>query len=264
MIDSFGQNSSFKSQTKSVVNILIIINICVFILINIFRNVPWMMYLGLVPNLVLSKFMIWQFVSYLFIHAGLWHLVLNMLMLWMFGSVIENAWGSKKFLRYYFFTGIGAGLCSVIFAYNSAYPVVGASGAIFGMLVAFAIMFPESVILLFFIFPMKMRYAAMVLAGINLFGALSNPGSGVAYIAHLGGGIFGYIYFKNEVIKRVLSGFSIRNLQQVQKKKQEVKKQKEVIDINKRVDEILDKISSQGMDSLTVKERKILEQKSKL
>ena len=263
MINNF--QSSFSSHKhKTVVNGLIIINIAVFIIINLLRNIPWMMYLGLVPSLVLSRLMVWQLVSYLFIHAGIWHLVFNMLMLWMFGTVLEQTWGSKKFLGYYFFTGIGAGICSIVFAHNATYPIVGASGAIFGLLVAFAMMFPESVILLFFIFPMKMRYAAMVLAGINLLGALSNPGSGVAYIAHLGGGLFGYFYFKNQAIQSILSTLSISNVLGAIKRKRENKRQNEVRDLDLRVDEILDKISKQGIDSLSKQEKRVLKQKSKL
>ncbi|MBU1086559.1 MAG: rhomboid family intramembrane serine protease [Candidatus Omnitrophica bacterium] len=263
MINNFQPSFGYRNH-KTAVNILIVINIAVFVIINLLRDISWMMYLGLVPSLVISRLMLWQLVSYLFVHAGLWHLVLNMLMLWMFGTVLEQSWGSKRFVIYYLFTGIGAGICSIVFAHNSAYPVVGASGAIFGLLVAFAIMFPESVILLFFIFPMKMRYAAMVLAGINLLGALSNPGSGVAYIAHLGGGLFGYLYFKNEAIRFVLSRFSISRWQESIKQKKQVKQKQEIVDINRRVDEILDKISMHGIDSLSKKEREILEKKSKL
>ena len=262
-MNSFQTNFGYRSH-KTAVNILIIINIAVFIVINVFRNVPWMMYLGLVPSFVLSRLMVWQLVSYLFIHAGLWHLVFNMLMLWMFGTVLEQTWGSKKFLGYYFFTGIGAGICSIAFAHNAVYPIVGASGAIFGLLVAFAIMFPESVILLFFIFPMKMRYAAIVLAGINLLGALSNPGSGVAYLAHLGGGLFGYLYFKNQKIQFTLSKLSISDFLESRKQNREIKRQNELRDIDRRVDEILDKISSQGLESLSKQEKRLLKQKSEL
>jgi membrane associated rhomboid family serine protease len=254
----------FGSQDNKAVKALIIANVAVFLVINIFRQVPWFLYLGLVPSLVLTRFMFWQFVTYLFVHANLWHLVINMLMLWMFGQVIENTWGSKRFLFYYFFTGIGAGLCSVIFAFNASYPVVGASGAIFGLLAAFAVMFPESVILLFLIFPMKMKHAVLVLAGINLLGALSNPGGGIAYVAHLGGGIFGWLYLKNENIRFALAKFDFDKVRKNFKHKQQVKKQQQLKDIDRKVDEILDKISSQGMDSLTKQEKEILKQKSKL
>ena len=253
----------FGLQFRGAIKTLIVVNITVFIIIHIFKNIAWYAIFGLVPGLVFSKLMIWQLVTYLFVHFGLWHLVLNMLMLWMFGSIIESRWGSKRFLFYYFFTGIGAGLCSIIFAFNSGAPVVGASGAIFGLLVAYAMMFPESIILLFFIFPMKMKYAAMVLAGINLLGALSNPGGGIAYIAHLGGGLFGYLYLKNEKIRLILSRYSLANIKDSLKRKRAYKKQIETERIYEQIDRILDKISAQGMESLTKQEREILKKRTK-
>ena len=258
------QDSGFGLQLRGVVKTLIVINIADFIIIHIFKSISWFLIFGLVPALVFSRIMIWQPITYLFLHFGLWHLVLNMLMLWMFGSVIESRWGSKRFLFYYLFTGIGAGICSVIFAFNSQSPIVGASGAIFGLLVAFAVLFPDSVILLFFIFPMKMKYAAMVLAGINLLGALSNPGGGIAYIAHLGGGLFGYLYLKNEHIRLIFSRNNINKVKDSWKKKQAMKKQMSEEDINRQVDKVLDKISAQGIDSLTSEEKKILTRKSKM
>lgn len=250
-------------QPRGVIKILIIINIAAFVFISIFRNIAWHAVFGLVPNLVFSRFMIWQLFTYLFMHFGLWHLVLNMLMLWMFGAVIESRWGAKRFLFYYFLTGIGAGLCSILFAYNSNVPVVGASGAIFGLLVAYAMMFPESVILLFFIFPMKMKYAAIVLAGINLLGALSNPGGGVAYIAHLGGGLFGYLYLKSEHAPTVLRRYSMSSLMSGWKSRKQIKRQARIECLDKEVDRILEKISAQGIESISKKEKNILMKKSK-
>ena len=255
----FGSGMPFRS----VVKILIAINVAVFVIIHIFGNIPWFIIFGLVPALVFSRLMVWQIITYLFVHFGLWHLVLNMLMLWMFGSVIENTWGSKRFLFYYLFTGIGAGVCTIIFGFNSGVPVVGASGAIFGLLVAYAMMFPDNVILLFFIFPMKMKYAAMVLAGINLLGAMSNPGGGIAYIAHLGGGLFGYLYLKNEKIRLMLSRYRRVSIKDSLKKKQAQRKQRREEDIDEQVDKILDKISAQGMESLTKHDREILKRKTK-
>ncbi|MCG2712250.1 MAG: rhomboid family intramembrane serine protease [Candidatus Omnitrophica bacterium] len=260
---SFYSDFGSRIQLRGVVKTLIAINIAVFIIIHIFKSIPWFSIFGLVPALVLSRLMIWQLLTYLFLHFDLWHLVLNMLMLWMFGEVIENSWGSKRFLSYYFFTGAGAGLCSVIFAFNSNVPVMGASGAIFGLLVAYAMMFPDSVILLFLIFPMKMKYAAMVLAGINLLGAMSNPGAGIAYIAHLGGGLFGYLYLKNEKIRLMLSRYSPESIKNLLNMKQAKKKQEREENIDEQIDRILDKISAQGVKSLTKQDREILKQKRK-
>jgi len=257
------RDSGFGLQLGGVVKALIVINTAVFVIIHIFKSISWHVIFGLVPSLVFSKLMIWQLATYMFVHFGLWHLVLNMLMLWMFGSVIESSWGSKRFLSYYFFTGIGAGLCSVLFAYKTGTPIVGASGAIFGLLVAYAMMFPESVILLFFIFPMKMKYAAIVLAAINLLGAMSNPGGSVAYIAHLGGGFFGYLYLKNERIRTSLAQYSPANLIAASRRKETIKKKAETENINKQIDIILDKISAKGIESLTKREKNILNKKSR-
>jgi len=179
------QYSNFGFSLTPAVKVLIIINVCIFVIINLVRNFPWLGIFGLVPAFVFGRFWIWQLATYMFLHLGLWHLVLNMLMLCFFGPTIEEAWGKKQFLIYYFFTGVGAALCSFFVSMGSYTPVIGASGAIFGILVAYAVMFPDSVILLFLIFPMKMKYAVLVLAGINLLGAISNPGGGIAYFAHL-------------------------------------------------------------------------------
>ena len=235
------------------VKLLIIINVVLFILMHLLPQAPWLALFGLVPSYVFAKFRLWQLATYMFLHLGLWHLVLNMLMLWFFAPAIERSWGRREFLFYYFFTGIGAGLCSFITAFRSSVPVIGASGAIFGILVAYALMFPETVILFFFIFPMKIKHAVLVLAGINLLGALSSPDAGIAYFAHLGGGLFGYLYLKSEWIKRQITYRSKRvSRQEIAQK-----------DLNRQVDAILDKVSKHGIDSLSRKERRILELKSR-
>ncbi|MCQ9204842.1 MAG: rhomboid family intramembrane serine protease [Omnitrophica bacterium] len=258
------QRLNFGSSMSSTVKVLIIINVVVFIIINLSRTFPWADIFGMVPVFIVKKFWLWQFFTYMFLHYGLWHLVLNMLMLYFFGPAIEQAWGRKEFLTYYFFTGIGASLCSFLISPGSLTPTIGASGAIFGILVAYAAMFPDSVILLFLIFPMKMKYAIFVLAGINLLGAISNPGSGIAYFAHLGGGLFGYLYLKNEWLKFKLLNFSLANFKQKSKIRPSQRKKPQDKSLDKKVDAILDKISRQGVGSLTSQERKILEQKGRM
>lgn len=264
---SYGWRSLYSGSgffTAKAVKTVIIINIAVFALINFFHVFSWLSIFGMVPCLVFSKFMIWQLATYMFVHRGLWHLVLNMLMLWFFGRAIEEAWGRKQFLFYYFFTGIGAALCSFIVMPHSYVPVIGASGAIFGILVAYAVMFPDDVILLFFVFPMKMKYAILVLAGINLLGAVSSSGSGIAYFAHLGGALFGYLYLRSEWLKRQASCLSLAKFKLWLKKKDICKKQSVQKSLNREVDLILDKVAKHGMRSLTRKEKRILELKSKV
>ncbi|NQS99480.1 MAG: rhomboid family intramembrane serine protease [Candidatus Omnitrophica bacterium] len=242
---------------------LIIINVALFVLVHLFSGFPWLSVFGLVPSLVFAKLRVWQLASYMFLHLGLWHLVVNMLMLWFFGPAIESSWGRREFLRFYFFTGIGAGLCSFLTGFGSSVPVIGASGAIFGILVAYALMYPETVILLFLFFPMKIRYAVLVLAGINLLGALSQPHAGIAYFAHLGGGLFGYLYLRSEWLKRQLVFWRVPNSKDWQAKRAARKKQATAADLDREVDAILDKVSKSGINSLSSKERKILELKSK-
>ena len=245
------------------VRTIILINVLVFIGISFFPGPGWYSWFGLVPATVFSKLRLWQFVSYLFVHANFWHLVLNMLMLGMFGSVIENNWGRNRFLAYYFLTGIGAGICSFLFASSSLVPVVGASGAIFGILVAYALMFPDNIIFLFFVLPMKMKHAVLFLAGINLLGAVSSGGASVAYVAHLGGGVIGYFYLKKEWFYLKLRKLKVSNIRSLIKKKQELSQQLRQEKMCQEVDRILDKISAQGVNSLSKEEREILERKSR-
>lgn len=245
------------------VRVLIALNLAVFVVAQFVPAAALYARLGLVPAAVVNHGQWWQVVTYLFTHAGLGHLVLNMLMLWMFGAVIERRWGTREFVAYFFITGIGAGICSILMNTQSLVPVVGASGAIFGILVAFAMMFPESVILMFFFVPMKMKHAVVVLAGINLLGALSNPGSGVAYIAHLGGGLVGFLYLKGEAIRiRLRSWRPISPLQKIQQQHQRRQEQRQLV-LDEEVDRILDKISREGMTRITPQERETLKAKSR-
>ena len=149
---------------------------------------------------------IWQLVTYLFLHslASQWHIVLNMLMLWMFGSAVEECWGTDRFLKYYFICGVGAGV-SVVLANlafgNSLQPVIGASGAIYGLLLAFGMLFPEQEILLMFLFPIKAKYFVMIAAAMVFLGSFSLSGP-VSELAHLGGMVVGYIYFRTQFSTR--------------------------------------------------------------
>lgn len=253
-----GSGSSLSRTIKS----LILINVVVFLVVNFFPKVNFLRVFGLVPYELWSKFRIWQLFTYMFLHAGLGHLLINMLMLWFFAPAIERNWGSEEFLKYYFFTGIGAGLCSLVSSWGSLIPVIGASGAIFGILVAHALLFPDTVILLFFIFPMKIRQVVLLLAAINLFGALSSPGAGIAYFAHLGGGLFGYLYLKSEWIKRQLSSWDLSKMRLLTNRKAKSRQNKTQQQLDRQVDVILDKISKKGIKSLTKDEKKTLKRSS--
>jgi len=175
--------------------ILIVINVAIFLLTFVARGV--MRYLALIPILVVQEHAWWQVVTYMFVHAGTWHLLFNMLALFMFGVPLERSLGSGEFLLYYFVTGVGAGLATLAVNWYTgmAYiPVVGASGAIFAVLLAYATLFPDARIVLFWILPMRAPMAVLVFAGIELFSLLTSTNAGVAHLTHLAGLLFGWLY----------------------------------------------------------------------
>jgi membrane associated rhomboid family serine protease len=154
--------------------------------------------LELVPVQVVKSFYIWQLATYMFLHGGLWHILWNMLTLWMFGVQLEQTWRTERFLRFYLLCGVGAGVCVVLMAYLFGDPrvaTIGASGAIFGVLAASAALWPDSIILAFFFFPMKMKYFVMIIGAITFYNSF-DPNSPVSDIAHLSGLLFGLLYVK--------------------------------------------------------------------
>jgi len=152
------------------------------------------------PHDVLFKLRIWQLATYLFLHGGFFHIIFNMFALWMFGSDLERMWGSKKFLYFYFFAGVGAGLTDVvlnaIIQPGVQTATIGASGAIYGLLLAYGMTFPDRPIYLYLIIPIKAKWFVMIMGGIELISSFGTPGSGVDHIAHLGGMLFGFIYLR--------------------------------------------------------------------
>lgn len=168
---------------------------------------------GLVPADFLFRFHLWQPVTYLFLHGGFLHLFFNMFALWMFGTTLERDWGSRRFLRYYFLTGVGAGLFSVLvtavtvkFGWVAVrgpfdalqIPTIGASGAIYGILLAFGLLYPKVPILIMFLFPVPARIFVLIFGGLAFLSALQGPGTGVSHVAHLGGMFFGYLSLRGD------------------------------------------------------------------
>ncbi|MQY63707.1 MAG: rhomboid family intramembrane serine protease [Calditrichaeota bacterium] len=141
---------SWGRPRPTIIRSLIIINLALWILVTL-TGTERMLFpvFGLVPRLVWSSLMVWQPFTYMFLHAGFWHVALNMFVLWMFGSELEREWGGAAFLRYYFITGVGAGLVTTLFNLNSTTPVVGASGAIYGVLLAYGLAYPNREVYLF-------------------------------------------------------------------------------------------------------------------
>ena len=178
------------------IRILIISNVAIFVLGWILPelNKYMVIYGGLVPDLFTKHFFLWQPVSYMFLHGGFMHLFFNMFALWMFGTELERQWGTPFFLKYYFISGVGAGILSAVIQPASQIPIIGASGAIYGLLLAFALMYPNRVVYLNFLIPIKVKYFVMIFAAIELFSSIGGGGDGVAHITHLSGMIFGYLY----------------------------------------------------------------------
>jgi membrane associated rhomboid family serine protease len=159
-------------------------------------------YLGLVPILVWKKYFLWQLGTYIFLHGGLTHLLFNLLALWMFGGELENYWGSRKFLRYFLFCGIGAGICTVFFSPYQFIPVIGASGAIYGILLAFGWLFPNRLIYIYFLFPVPAKYMVIIFGLIELYSSAEGTGGGIAHLTHLGGLLFGLLYMGYPAVRQ--------------------------------------------------------------
>jgi membrane associated rhomboid family serine protease len=157
-------------------------------------------YFALTPALVVHGY-VWQLVTYSFLHAGIGHVFFNMLSLWMFGSRLEQDWGRQRFLEFFFFCVIGGALCTIgasyagILGMNPRVPTVGASAGIFGLLVAFGILYSKMRVYIYGIFPIEARWLAIIWVGLAAYAALASTGN-INEIAHLGGALFGYIYLK--------------------------------------------------------------------
>lgn len=163
---------------------------------------------GLTPALVTQHFYLWQPVTYIFLHdtSNLFHILFNMLGLWMFGSELERVWGTRQFTKFFFICGIGAGLIMVALSPNSGIPTIGASGAIYGILLAFGLLFPDRIIIFYF-FPIPAKWFVVIMGGLAFFSSLSAAGGGVAHVAHVGGMLCGLVYLRGG---RLFSDIRIR------------------------------------------------------
>jgi membrane associated rhomboid family serine protease len=160
------------------------------------------------PYEVVHHFFIWQLVTYLFLHgwpgmpvwSSFFHIIFNLFALWMFGSDLERLWGSRRFLFYYFLTGIGAGLSDVLLStlFPPDFPqaTIGCSGAVYGLLLAYGLLFPDRPILFALLIPIKAKWFVALMGLIEFVSSLSAPGSGVSHVAHLGGMLFGFLYLR--------------------------------------------------------------------
>ncbi len=299
----FGSFSFFPPVIKN----LLIINVVVFFFQVMFNNISfggvpgWYIinrYFALNPIVGFDRFgepynfQIWQLITYQFLHGSFGHIFFNMLMLWMFGMEIENIWGSRKFLAFYLISGIGAGLTQILLApilTGALAPTIGASGAIFGVMVAFGMMFPNRYIFIYFLIPMKAKY---LIAFLFLIEVMSVGGfSFIAHLAHIGGAITAaifilldrkyhftfngiYDFFGNLTKPRPKKKPNFRYRKPPRYNENDVE-EAEFYDISSYnndnedeisqevIDAILDKISQGGYQSLTEKEKRILFEASK-
>jgi membrane associated rhomboid family serine protease len=195
-----GGGGLFPSGIKA----LLIANTAVFVLQYGGLDNLFMQWFALWPSRVVSLLpRVWQLGTYLFLHAGFTHILFNMLILWMFGRDLEGAWGRDRFLRFFFFCGVGAGVCIVAVHYlfgDPNVPTIGASGAVYGVLLASAILWPDRIVYMNFLFPIKMKYLVMIYGGIAFLGSMS-ANSGVSHIGHLGGMIFAFVFLKTPMVR---------------------------------------------------------------
>lgn len=243
-----------------VIKYLIIINVIVYFIQSV-STIRLSDTFGLTPLLFFREFpnLFFQPITYMFFHAGLFHLMFNMFALWMFGTEIEARLKSRSFIKFYFLCGLGGALLSLMFNYNMPNPIVGASGAIYGVLAAYWLMFPNRVLYIFFVFPMRVRWAIPLFAVLNFVAS----GTNVAHLAHFGGALVGLMFIKGDI--HWLSPFNwLKKLRNRRQEEQLIKNRLRAEDVMKRVDKILDKINDVGLENISREEKKFLEEASQI
>ncbi|WP_425154227.1 rhomboid family intramembrane serine protease [Candidatus Palauibacter sp.] len=258
---------------------LMIANFAIFLLMSLrIVPAPAIEWLGFaVPGFLTRP---WTAVTYMFLHGSFMHVFMNMLALFFFGPPLEQKWGSRFFLKYYLITGLG-GAASSVLLYSVLGPtmMIGASGAVFGLLLAFALNWPDARILLWFVFPVRAKWFVMGLGAFTLLSTAQGSADGVAHWAHLGGLVSGFVYLRyGERLRR----FAAKALYQEKEKPAPRsrrrrraastgeappptprRRRRQDGDALDEVDRILDKIRATGMDSLTPRERAFLDEVSR-
>jgi membrane associated rhomboid family serine protease len=177
------------------VKLLLIVNTAIFFL-QLFLPKELLVLFGLVPALVWQNFYLWQLFTYQFLHGGLFHLLFNMLALWMFGCDLERRWGTLFFLKYYFVSVLGGGILNALILPGQVAPSIGASAGIYGILLAYGLIYPNQIVYFYFLFPIKMKHFVWIIGGIALYSSILSGQGGIAHLAHLGGMLFGYLYLR--------------------------------------------------------------------
>ncbi|MFO7915522.1 MAG: rhomboid family intramembrane serine protease [Candidatus Krumholzibacteriales bacterium] len=262
-----GSNPVFDWFNRNAVNKIIAANVIMFLLQIFLQRTPFTYYLALRPYLFIRGF-VWQAVTYMFLHADLLHIGLNMFVIWMFGRQLEYVWGSNRFVKYYFVCGLGGAVFSFIFSYNN--PVIGASAAAYGLLLAYAVLFPHNQIFLWGLFPVRARTLVIALIVIELFSGMTRSDN-IAHFAHLGGIAAGLFYIRTDHraggfmarIRKFFNSIPIKIDFGDSGGDEPDSGGEEPLDYSQgKVDSILDKISEKGYGSLSETERRILEKYS--
>jgi membrane associated rhomboid family serine protease len=226
----------FGGPVTRTVKALITINVGVYILqiiFHLFGTRFFELFFGLIPARITHDFMLWQLVTYMFLHGGIFHILFNMLTLFMFGNDLERLWGTRRFLQYYFATGIGAGICSWLVSMNSWAVIIGASGAIYGLLLAYGLTYPNRVVYLNFLLPVKVKWLVLIMGAVAFVNSVSGSEPGVANIAHLGGMLVGFLLLKWKNMSNRLKVFN------EQQRRERLKKQFEIYygDVRRKIEE---------------------------
>jgi len=253
------------ARVPPIVRTLLIANVAIFVIQVLFSaatNVDLERIFGVSHLYLVERLWVWQPFTYMFLHSptGLMHIAFNMLSLWWFGSPLEDRLGSRRFLLFYLTAGIVAGLVYATFAifdHTFAVPAIGASGAVLGVVVHLALLDPNRVVLFLMLFPIRLKYVAALLVGIDLFYFLGMQGGGgnVAHTAHLGGAAYGYLHFR-------FAGAFHRFFERVEAQAGRDRAKRDV-STREEVDRLLAKISAEGIGSLTDREKRFLKRSSK-
>jgi membrane associated rhomboid family serine protease len=276
---AYGSRSfGFGFSLTPVVKRLLIANVAAFVLTLLIDQRFVFEWLAFQPEHVLTR--PWGAFTYMFLHADVWHLLVNMLVLFFFGSPLEGRWGGREFFRFYVVAGLGGVVLSLLFAPAQ---MVGASAACYGLMLAFAMNWPNAPIYIYAIFPVKAKWLVGFLFAMSLFGALMSPGGPVAHFAHLGGVLAAFVYLKADwrarsAMDRLRKAAprKPRRLAIVPRDEDDERaesqsspsrpagwSQADERRILDEVDRVLDKISAQGMASLTADERGLLDEVSR-
>ncbi len=296
----FGRSSMMPPVIKSILIINIVVFIAEYLLLSVYHidgvslRAYFFKFFALWP--LDDGFYIWQLISYQFMHGGLSHIFLNLFALWMFGIELEERWGSKRFLIFYLLCGVGAALTQLLIApmFSNPAPTIGASGSVYGVLLAFGLTFPNRPIMMFPLFiPIPAKFFVLIFAGIALISGFTDSGGGIAHFAHLGGALTGFILLRFEKqlkLNKVYDNsphfaddddepsniynfqnrtrtqqqpFTWFSQQKTQQREEPQQKPNGFTVDNEEIkqsviDDILDKISKNGYESLTDREKRIL------